>query len=68
MKRPRWWRRRTAAPSQEAQAAAYAAGRSLLDAQNLDARVSDIADQLAQTRARNHFGAAVAASMRGRST
>lgn len=62
----RWpWNRREHGVSDEARFAACDAARALVDARNLSRRVDRLADQLAETRKRNHFAAAIADAMRG---
>ena len=63
----RWpWCRRKACgrPSEEADHAAWEARRGLADARALGSRVEQIARDLEETRRRNHFAEAIAASMR----
>lgn len=61
------WRRRPqeGRPSEEATGAAAEADRALRDVENLTCRVNDIAERLAETHRRNHFGDAVARAIRG---
>lgn len=60
-----WRSHRAGGASPEADEAAVQAARALQDAENLGRRVDQSTADLAETRRRNHFAAAVAASMRG---
>jgi hypothetical protein len=61
----RWpWRCRAGRPTEEAHHAAWEALRGLQDVQALTARAEDVARRLDETRRRNHFAEAIAASMR----
>lgn len=59
------WGRCAAEPLEDATAAVVQAERSLADAQNFQARVEMVSDDLAETLRRNHFGMAVRLAMRG---
>jgi hypothetical protein len=60
-----WPFTRTARPSPDAVAASDQAERALTDAENLDGRLEQIAQQSAEIRRFNHIAAAVAKSIRG---
>ena len=55
-------------PSEEATSAATEAKRGRQDLENLAGRVEDVADRLAKTRDRNHFGEAFKRALRGELT
>lgn len=62
----RWWNRlrRKPRPSDESMHALQQAERALVDAKCRDEAAREVTDRLRETRARNHFGEAVARSMR----
>jgi hypothetical protein len=60
----RWPWRRTPKASAESEVALRQAERALHDAKCRDDAAREVTDRLRETRARNHFGEAVARSMR----
>ena len=63
-----WWpfrKKRSAAPSPDATAAAEQADRAFVDAKDLDEKMRHVAAQAAEIKRVNHIAVAVARSIRG---